>query len=78
MARGTSAQKFDFSLLRQTLAVVHGFGTLHHLLQQDVAIVGEDRAAGVVLLEGLGCGFAHLDGPVGVGNSGLKLKTNNY
>ena len=76
MTRWTTAEKFDFALLRQKLAIVHWLLALHHFLEQEVAIVGEDCAIGVVLLEGLGCRLAHLDGPMRVCYSGLKLKKN--
>ena len=35
---------------------MHRLDAVHHLLEQDVAVVGEDGAAGVVHLEGLAAG----------------------
>lgn len=50
---------------------MHRLDAVHHLLEQDVAVVGEDGAAGVVHLEGLRRGLTDLDGPVRIGDSSL-------
>ena len=54
---------------------MHRLDAVHDLLEQDVAVVGEDRALRVVLLERVRRWLAHFDGPVRVGDASLE-KTN--
>jgi len=63
LARGTAAQHLHVPFLRQLLAQRVGLLTRHDQLQQDVAILREDRSAGIVQSESLGGRFPHLDGP---------------
>lgn len=75
LAGGTSAQHLHVALLRQLLAQGVGLLPGHDQLQQDVAVLGEDRGAGVVESEGLSGGFPHLDGPQGLRDACGRRRT---
>jgi hypothetical protein len=74
LTRGSTAEQFDLSLLRQLLSIVHRLDPLHDLLEQNVAVVGEDCTLRVVLLECIGGRLTDFDCPVRVGNASLVCK----
>lgn len=69
LAWRSSTEHLHVAFLWQLLAQGVGLLSGHYQLQQDIAVLGEDRGTGVVEPEGLCCGFPHLDGPVGLRNT---------
>lgn len=69
LAGGSAAQHLHVTLLRQLLAQRVCLLSGHDQLQQDVAVLGEHRAAGVVEPEGLSGRLPHLNGPQGLGDA---------
>lgn len=63
LTRRSSAQHLHVALLRQLLAERVGLLSRHDQLEQNVAVLSEHCAAGVVEPEGLCCRLPHLNGP---------------